>query len=78
VVVQVIVTLACGLVPDPTFARLFGIALVAYWVGVVLIISRRPISPSPFDLWFVRLGFLAVSIISVAMTPLIWRLRGFF
>ena len=74
--IQLVVTVICGFVTDQTLARLFGVALVAFWVAAAVLILRRPQSPSAFDLWFVRFGFLAVSVVSVVLTPLIWHLRG--
>jgi hypothetical protein len=41
-------------------ARLCGIALIAFWSMVALILARRPISPSPADLVFLRYGFWPV------------------
>ena len=39
-------------------AQLFLAALVGHWVGIGLIMWRRPQSPSKWDLLFVRYGIL--------------------
>jgi len=37
--------------------------LVGFWVGVVMLVLRRPVGPRPADLAVIRFGFLPLFII---------------
>jgi hypothetical protein len=39
-------------------ARAGGYAMIGYWIGVVVILMRRPKQPSSIDLLYIRVGFL--------------------
>ena len=62
---------------DPVgIAQVFGIALVAYWGGVTVLIWRHPQSPSRVDLALIRFGYLPVIVIAFLLSGSIWHLRG--
>lgn len=52
-------------------ARVFGTAMLGFWLSVVLIMARRPIAPSAGDLAFLRYGFWAVFALVVLLGRLI-------
>lgn len=58
-------------------AQVCGIALFAFWGGVMVLIGRHPHSPSRMDLQAIRLGYLPVLVIAFFLVGWIWRLRGF-
>ena len=39
-------------------ARICGITMLGFWAAVALMMVRRPLSPSSFDIMFLRWGFL--------------------
>ena len=60
-VIQVPLILLCGLAAD--FGLMATAALraaLAFWVGAAVIIARRPVKPSLWDLKFIRFGYLAL------------------
>ena len=59
-----------------TTARVCGIALVAFWVGVAVLIWRRPQSPTRTDIELVRFGYLPLMVIAFFLVHFIWTLRG--
>jgi len=51
-------------------------ALLAYALGSIQIMLRRPWTPSSLDLVIVRFGFIPLCLLSGAVFFLIWRARG--
>src|ERR1700722_15217914 len=51
-------------------------AIAAFWAGVLLIILRRPHSPTKADLHIIRFGSLVVVIAAQFLARWIWDLRG--
>jgi hypothetical protein len=58
------------------FARACGYAMLATWLGVGLIWMRRPFSPKPPDLLFIKYGFLPVLILALIFAELKISLMG--
>jgi hypothetical protein len=52
-----------------------GIALVAFWGGVLTMVYRNPQSPSRLDLELIRFGYLPVVGVAFFLANLIWQLR---
>ena len=59
-----------------TTARICGIALVAFWTGVAVLIWRRPESPIQTDIELLRFGYLPLVVIAFLLVHYIWTLRG--
>ena len=57
-------------------ARAGGAAMLAFWIGVVVVVIRRPKAPSAFDLLYVRWGYLVMLVIGIALSPFMGALRG--
>jgi hypothetical protein len=65
-VAQVIVGVLAALMLDGgTTARVVGVALLAFWLCVIVVIMRRPHEPTRFDLAIVHWGFWPVLAIAV-------------
>ena len=63
---QVVLVVLAGLVLDMgQTVRMMAAVIVSYWIGVAIILVRRPSSPSQGDLLFVRWGcaLLAVTLL---------------
>ena len=74
---QAVVAVISGMALDfGQAAQICGIALLAFWSGVLVLIWRRPLTPSPLDLSLVRVGYLPVVVLAAVLVPVIWRLRG--
>jgi hypothetical protein len=59
-----------------TTARICGVALVAFWGGVAVLIGRRPRTPTWGDITLIRFGYLPVLVLAFFLVHLIWHLRG--
>jgi hypothetical protein len=57
-------------------AQICGIALLAFWAGVVTLIVRRPQRPSATDLSVIRIGYLSVVAITPFIVGAVWAWRG--
>lgn len=76
--VQCVIVVLCGLLLDfGVSARIATITMVAFWVGVLLIMLRRPRTPTVADLWIVRFGFLPLFVILQILTRCVWHWQGF-
>lgn len=53
-----------------------GATTLVYCLGIVVIICRRPQSPTKADLWLVRFGFFILLLVVPMIIVLGWRLRG--
>jgi hypothetical protein len=49
---------------------------VAFWLGVVLILVRRPRNPSPGDLTYIRWGLIPIVLISNPIFLWVWKAKG--
>jgi len=77
IVLQVVVALFLLLLLDGgTLARVGGVAMIGFWIGVAVVMIRRPREPSTLDLLYVRWGYLAVLIVGIACVPFMGVLRG--
>lgn len=59
-----------------TAARICFIALVAFWGGAVVLVWRRPQSPTRLDIELIRFGYLPVVVLAFFLVEFIWHLRG--
>jgi hypothetical protein len=77
IVLQVVTTLLLLTILDGrTMARAGGAAMVGFWVGVGMVMLRRPRTPGRMDLLYVRWGYLILLIVGVALSPYMgamWR-----
>jgi len=56
--------------------QLWAITMAAYWIGVIVIMARRPANPTRLDLFLIRWAFPFLFILAVPLTTLIWKARG--
>lgn len=76
-VLQAVTTLALAAILDGgTLAKVGGVAMIGFWIGVAIVMLRRPRNPSRIDLLYVRWGYLAMLAAGIACMPLIGALRG--
>ena len=52
-------------------------ASVGYWAGAVLIMVRRPRTPTKYDLLYVQWGLALLVPIGGSASLLVWYLRGY-
>lgn len=50
---------------------------VAFWLGVLIILIRRPMSPTKGDLAYIRWGLLVIVPIGVPAFLYVWSAKGF-
>src|SRR4051794_2439961 len=61
IVLQILVTLILLRILDGgMLARVGGGAMVGFWIGVAVVMLRRPLNPSRLDLLYVRWGYIAM------------------
>jgi hypothetical protein len=51
-------------------------ASVGFWLGVVLVLCRRPASPQPSDLAYIRWGLPVIVVIAVPLFLAVWHWKG--
>jgi len=51
--------------------------MAAFWAGVVLMMVRRPVSPTRLDLFLIRWSYPALFLIAIPIVAAIWKARGF-
>jgi peptidoglycan biosynthesis protein MviN/MurJ (putative lipid II flippase) len=56
-------------------AKAGAAAMIGYWIGVAIVMYRRPRSPSRLDLVYVRWGYLLMLIIGLCLLPWMGALR---
>ena len=61
---------------DGTAALTCGIALAAFWSGTILLISRRPYSPTQTDIQLLRFGYLPLVVVTGLLAYFVSILRG--
>jgi hypothetical protein len=77
VVLQVLLGLLSTMILDGgTTARICGIALVAFWGGVAVLVWRRPHTPTKKDIALIRFGYLPVAVCAFFLVHFDWHLRG--
>ena len=59
-----------------TTARICGVALVAFWIGALVLIWRRPKWPTPTDIQVLRFGYLPVVVLAFFLVHFVWSMRG--
>ena len=52
-------------------AKVCGVAMAAHWLGVTLIMSRRPLMPTIADLIYLRWAFLPIFAITLMAQELL-------
>ena len=72
-----LVILLSALVLDfGVIARACLIALAAFWIGVGIVVFRRPLAPTATDLAFVRFGYPPMTFVTVVASHVAWRAMG--
>jgi hypothetical protein len=51
-------------------------ASVGFWVGVALILVRRPVAPTKSDLLYFRIGLPVISVTAIPMFLWVWQIKG--
>jgi hypothetical protein len=54
----------------------FKVAFVGHWIGILMIVGRRPISPTKVDILFIRWGLLLLLLTMGVIAPFIWSMIG--
>ncbi|HEX8323268.1 MAG TPA: hypothetical protein VF595_05070 [Tepidisphaeraceae bacterium] len=68
VVLQLFLTVFLSLILDGgKIASAGGCAMIAFWVGVTVILLRRPVSPNAVDLFFVRWGYIPLLLVAIGL-----------
>ena len=67
-VVQLILACLAGLLLDGgVMAHVVGVALLGFWLSVAILMIRRPLQPTKFDLAFIQWGFWPVLAVAVSV-----------
>ena len=76
-VLQVLTTLLLLTILDNgTLAKVGGVAMVGFWVGVAVVVVRRPRASGRLDLLYVRWGYPVLLAAGVALLPFVASLRA--
>jgi hypothetical protein len=76
-ILQLVVLVSSGLLLDGgvTF-QINMMAWAGFWGGVFVVLCRRPGSPTRFDLWFLRWGYLPLTLAAQYLARWVWQWRG--
>ena len=78
ILIQVVLTLFLLTILDGgTLAKAGACAMVGFWVGVAIVMLRRPLNPSKLDLLYVRCGYLVMLFIGIGLSPWMGMLRRY-
>ena len=74
---QIAICLLTSLITDlgQTF-QIWAITMAAYWIGAIVIMLRRPQSPTRIDLFLARWAFPFLFMLAFPVTTLVWKMRG--
>ena len=75
---QVILALFCTPIMDGGQSmQMWGFSMVAFYVGLIMIIIRRPKCPTKVDLFLIHWSFPFLFIfVAVPISIMIWKARG--
>jgi len=74
---QILLGLLCGMMLDNgLFGSLFLYSLVSFWIGFITILARRPYNPTKTDLFVIKWGTFLLFLVSILISPIIWKIRG--
>jgi hypothetical protein len=54
----------------------YRIAFVAHWIGIFLVVCRRPLSPTMLDMIYIRWGVVLLLLLLGAIAPIVWSYIG--
>ncbi len=54
----------------------FGVAILSQWISTLMIVTRRPTSPTKGDLYFIRIGILPLCVLTGGIAPFVWKVLG--
>jgi hypothetical protein len=78
IALQVVLGLLSAMILDGGDCRhICGVALLAFWAGAVVLISRHPRNPTKTDLTLFRIGYVPVLVLAYTIIHLAWLARGF-
>jgi hypothetical protein len=72
----IVLLLGCMVLDGGFFLAASIIAVAAYWAGFVIVVARRPASPTKGDLIWASAGFAIAFALTFALGPLVLYLRG--
>ena len=77
IILQVVFgTLTALLLDGGRSFEVFKVAFVGYWIGILIVIGRRPSCPSPLDKVLIRYGIVLIVILIGLIAPAVWSLIG--
>jgi hypothetical protein len=56
--------------------RMCQLAIVGQWLGIFLVLGRRPLSPTLSDLLFIRYGIMPLLVAMPFLAGLVWKVVG--
>jgi len=70
--VQIVLGIFFALLLDGGYlAKIFGIGVAAFWVGVALLISRNRQTPAQIDISLIRIGIFPLFLIALIMSKFV-------
>lgn len=57
-------------------SKICGCAMLGFWLGVSLILTRRPFTPQPSDVSYIRYGFVAIFLAAILLGEMRFALFG--
>ncbi len=76
-ILQIFTTLLLLMILDGgILAQAGGAAMIGFWIGVGIVMLRRPTTPNEVDLLYIRWGYLFMLVVAIVLSPYMGALRG--
>ncbi|HEX5241821.1 MAG TPA: hypothetical protein VFW23_01065 [Tepidisphaeraceae bacterium] len=76
IIIQLLLSVLFLMLLDGGFtARVGGYSMIGFWIGVAIVMLRRPRDPKPSDLAYVRYGYPAIFVIGLLISIAVLYMR---
>ncbi len=74
-ILQAAVFALVATIEDWDLPRVVACSMIGFWLGVAVIMTRRPRTPGRLDLFFIRWGFVPMLALGLTLMPWMGWLR---
>ncbi len=76
IIIQLLLSVLFLMILDGGFtARVGGYSMIGFWIGVAIVMLRRPRDPRPSDLAYVRYGYPIIFIVGLLIAVAVLYMR---
>lgn len=76
IIIHILLSVLFPMILDAGFtARVGGYSMIGFWIGVAIVMLRRPRDPRPSDLAYVRYGYPIIFVIGLLIAVAVLYMR---